>query len=148
DLNVEAVSSDACPIQPDLDPFDDEVSGVLVAGDPSVLTGSCVPAQQLVLPGGLYPLPEHSYPVTVAGAICNVTIIADAPVAVYVREGLECGGRELFCEAVDEPEEGAFIEGTLGRIGADALSYVVSVEATNPNGPDVNYTLGFACALP
>jgi hypothetical protein len=146
DLNVEDISGEPCPNQPGFNPFD-EISGVLTGGDPSVLTGSCVPARQLVLPGGEFDLPEHSYPITIDGASCDVLITADAPVAIYVHEGLECGGRELVCQAVDDASEGEFVQANLGNLTGPAVDYVVTVEATNPNGPPVNYTLSFLCAV-
>lgn len=146
DLNVEDISGEACPNQPGFDPFG-EVSGVLEGGDPSVLTGSCVPARQSVRPGGDFDLPEHSYPITIDGASCDVIITADAPVAIYVHEGLECGGRELVCQAVDNASEGEFVQANLGNLTGPAVDYVVTVEATDPNGPPVNYTLSFLCAV-
>jgi hypothetical protein len=145
-LNVRDVSGDACPNQPGFNPFD-EVSGVLEGGDPSVLTGSCVPARQSVLPGQNFALPEHSYPITIDGASCDVLITADAPVAVYVHEGPACGGRELVCQAVDDASQGEFVQANLGNLTGPAVDYVVTVEATDPNGPPVNYTLGFLCAV-
>jgi hypothetical protein len=146
ELNVEDLSGELCPNQPGFDPFD-EISGVLTAGDPSVLTGSCVPARQSVRPGGDFDLPEHSYPITVNGAACDVAIIADAPVAIYVHEGSACGGRELMCQAVDDASQGEFVQANLGNTQGPAFDYVVTVEATDPNGPPVNYTLGFLCAV-
>lgn len=145
-LNVEDISGELCPNQPGFSPFE-PVSGVLTAGDPSVLTGSCVPARQRVLPGGEFDLPEHSYPITIDGAECEVTIIADAPVAIYVHEGFKCGGRELLCQAVDDASQGEIVEADQGNTMGPAFDYVVTVEATNPNGPPVNYTLGFLCAV-
>jgi hypothetical protein len=146
ELNVEDLSGELCPNQPGFDPFD-EISGVLTGGDPSVLTGSCVPARQLVLPGGDFALPEHTYPITIDGAACDVAIIADGPVAIYVHEGLECGGRELVCQAVDDASQGELVQANLGNLMGPAFDYVVTVEATNPNGPPVSYTLSFLCAL-
>jgi hypothetical protein len=146
ELNVEDLSGELCPNQPGFNPFDD-VSGVLTGGDPSVLTGSCVPARQSVLPGGEFDLPEHSYPITIDGASCDVLITADAPVAIYVHEGLECGGRELVCQEVDDASQGEFVQANLGNLTGPSVDYVVTVEATNPNGPPVNYTLSFLCAV-
>jgi hypothetical protein len=143
-LNVEDISGELCPTQAGFDPFG-EVSGVLQGGDPSVLTGSCVPARQTVLPGGTFDLPEHTYPITIGGASCDVVITADGPVAIYVHEGLECGGRELVCQAVDDPSQGELVQADLGNLTGPAVDYVVTVEATSPNGPPVNYTLGFLC---
>jgi hypothetical protein len=145
-LDVEDISGEACPNQPGFSPFQ-EVSGVLTGGDPSVLTGSCVPARQAVLPGGEFDLPEHSYPIRINGASCGVQIIADGPVAVYVHEGAECGGRELVCQAFDTAPEAGEVPVTLGSLMGPALDYVVTVEATDPNGPSVSYTLGFFCAV-
>jgi hypothetical protein len=145
ELNVEDLSGELCPNQPGFNPFD-EISGVLTGGDPSVLTGSCVPARQLVLPGGDFALPEHSYPITIDGAACDVAIIADGPVAIYVHEGLVCAGRELVCQAVDDASQGELVQADLGNLMGPALDYVVTVEATNPNGAPVSYTLSFLCA--
>lgn len=147
ELDVEDVSATTCPNQPSFGPFG-EVSGVLTAGDPSLLTGSCVPARQAILPLGEFDLPEHSYPVSIGGALCDVLIEADGPVAVYVHEGRECGGRELVCQVLEDPsaEEG-FVQADLGNLTGPAVDYVVTVEAANPVGGSVNYTLSFICAV-
>ena len=145
-LNVEDVTGQTCPNQVGFSPFD-EVSGTLTGGDPSVLTGSCVPARQIILPGGAYDLPEHSYPISVDGASCDVLITADGPVAIYVQEGLQCGGRELACDVVEDASQGEFVQTDLGNLTGPSADYVVTVEAIDPNGPPVNYTLGFACAV-
>jgi hypothetical protein len=146
ELNVEDISESLCPSEPELSPFD-EVSAVLVPGEPSVLTGSCAPAHQRVIPVGEFDLPEHAYPVSIDGASCRVTITADGPVAVYVLDGLTCGGAELFCENVESSTDGVLIERTLGNLGGPEASYVIVVEATTPVFGEVTYTLGFLCAV-
>ncbi len=146
ELNVEDISESSCPTEPEQNPFE-EITGVLVSGAPSVLTGSCAPARQRVLPGGEADLPEHSYPVTIDGASCRVTITADGPVAVYVLDGLTCGGPELFCQNVESSAEGVLLDPNLGNLTGPEASYVVVVESTTPVFGDVTYTLGFLCAV-
>jgi hypothetical protein len=143
-LNVEDISENACPDQPPPELFDGiSESGVLLAGDPSVLTGSCAPARQRLLPGGEFDLPEHAYPVSVDAAFCNVGITADGPVAVYVLEGLTCGGRELFCQTFEAPD----FEVLSPALDGGPSDYVVVVESLSPVTGDVSYTLDYLCAL-
>lgn len=145
-LDVEDISASSCPSEPDLSPFD-EISAVLVPGDPSVLTGSCAPARQRVVPGGEFDLPEHAYPLTIDGASCRVIITADGPVAVYVLDGLTCGGPELTCQNVESSAEGELVELNLGNLSGPEASYVVVVESTTPVFGEVAYTLSFLCAI-
>jgi hypothetical protein len=148
ELNVEDISANACPDQPEIILFDDTVdSGVLNAGDPSVLTGSCVPARQRILPGGEFDLPEHAYPLTIEDAFCNVVISADGPVAVYVLDGLSCGGSELYCQTFEAPDF-EVVSPSFGDIGVGPQSFVVVVESSSPVTNDISYTLDFLCAIP
>jgi hypothetical protein len=144
ELNVEDISENTCPDQPPPVLFDDiSETGVLAAGDPSVLTGSCAPARQRIVPGGEFDLPEHAYPLTVDAVFCNVGISADGPVAVYVLEGLVCGGRELFCQTFEAPD----FEGLTPALDGGPSDYVVVVESISPVTGDVSYTLDYLCAL-
>jgi hypothetical protein len=145
ELNVEDISENACPDHPPPVLFDDiSETGVLTAGDPSVLTGSCAPARQRILPGGEFDLPEHAYPLTVDAVFCNVGISADGPVAVYVLEDLVCGGKELFCQIFEAPD----FEGLSPALDGGPSDYVVVVESISPvTNEAVSYTLDYLCAL-
>lgn len=145
DLNVENVSGLACPSR---GVFAGTATGVLVAGADSVLTGSCAPARQSVLPGGEFDLPEDTYALTInAGLSCTLVLTADGPAAIYVLEGPQCGGAELACQDVPESAEGVLIEVDLGDLFSGPFEYVVGVEATSPVSGDVNYTLDMFCAI-
>jgi hypothetical protein len=148
ELNVEDISENVCPDHAEPILFDDTSdSGVLSAGDPSVLTGSCVPARQRILPGGEFDLPEHTYPLTIEDAFCNVLISADGPVAVYILDGLSCGGAELTCQVFDSPDFEE-VEPSIGDIGVGPQSFVIVVESASPVTNDISYTFDFLCAIP
>lgn len=148
EVDVSELEGAACPAQA-LGAIDEGFTATLDPSDPSLLTGSCVPFQQRVLPGGTFPLPEHSYPLTVgSGFQCNLGIVTDGPVAVYVLDGLSCGGAELSCELIDGVGVEQFSSFDLGDVFASqSFDYVVVVEATNPIGGPVTYTLFQACFI-
>jgi hypothetical protein len=151
-LDVQDLAPAECPALAPLDPLNAPVVGTLTPGDPSIMTGSCAPARQTVSPGGSFALPEHTYAVTTAeGSGCDLSIVTDAPVAVYVLEGLLCGGRELGCEPVEPTAEDDvhFLQFDLGD-AFDGLShdYVVVVESTNPVFGTANYSLFEGCFTP
>ena len=144
-LNVENVSSSTCPSRGTLV---DTASGVLSPGAPSVLTGSCEAAHQSVLPGGDYDLPDDTFALTVnAGLSCSLILTADGPAAVYVLDGLTCGGAELSCQDVPESADGVLIDVDLGDLFTGPFEYTVGVEATSPVSGDVTYTLDLICAI-
>jgi hypothetical protein len=149
-LNVEDLASiAACPSQAPLDFALEPVVATLSPDDPSVLTASCAVSEQVALPNGRLPLPDHSYPVTVGGGFqCNVYITTDAPVAVYVLEGLQCGGRELVCQRVTSIGTEERIDLDLGALFSDAsFDYVVVVESTDPLTGPASYTLQEVCFI-
>ncbi len=146
-LNVEELSSALCPSLPPVSLDNDLVTGTLTPGDPSVLTGSCVPSEQSAQPNGAFALPEHTYPLTTeSGYGCSISINADAPVTVYVLEGLQCGGAELVCQNFTAVGLDQDVEIDLGDAFSGAsYDYVVVVENTNPTAGAVNYTLFESC---
>ncbi len=147
DLAVKDLAPSACPSGVPL-LYTDEITATLEPGDPSVLTGSCAPDRQSALPSGDFALPEHSYPLTTEGGFaCDVGIIANAPVAVYILEGLKCGGRELGCQRVTAIDTLEFIDVDLGDFEG-SYDYVVVVEAIEPVTGPATYTLIESCATP
>jgi hypothetical protein len=79
----------------------------------------------------------------VDAVFCNVVISADGPVAVYVLDGLTCGGTELFCQTFDAPD----FEVISPALDGGPSDYVVVVESLSPVTGEVSYTLDYLCAL-
>lgn len=147
-LNVEDLSlTSTCPSEPPLDSLGDPVSATLLPDDPSVLTASCAVAEQVAQPGGRFPLPEHTFPFSTGGGLeCDVYITTDAAVAVYVLEGLQCGGRELGCQRIDTLDTEVRVDVALGDVtSSETFDFVVAVELTSPLSGPANYTLSTGC---
>lgn len=147
EIDVEDVSASACPFGAEVT-FEADTVGTINPDDPSVLTGSCVPPEQRVVPQGSFPLPDDVYPLTtVSGYLCGLSITADAPAAVYVLEGRVCGGREIVCQRIDTLGVPVDVDVDLGSLTGGTFDYTVVVEATDPfSASPLNYTLSEFCA--
>jgi hypothetical protein len=147
-LNVEDLSlTAACPTGARLDSLEDVLTATLLPDDASVLTASCAVAEQVVQPGGRFPLPEHTYPFSTGGGLeCDVYISTDAPLAVYVLEGLQCGGRELACQQITSVGAEQTVAFDFGDVtSSDTFEFVVAVELLSPISGPATYTIGAGC---
>lgn len=147
-LDVEKLST-PCPTFA-RDPIEDPpVDGTLEPDAPSLLTATCLPTSQSVIPGGTYDRADHSFAITVpAGYGCSVFVEADKPIGLYVIEGTQCAGYERKCLVGDEGPS-YFATTNFGEFTSDVDSHwVVVVEAAFPNEGTVAYTLSSGCFIP
>lgn len=154
-LNVENLSPAVCPsngvldTEGTIDP-DYDTAGTLDPEGPSLLSGSCVPYQVQMFPVGSFVLADQSYSLhTEARTGGALSIVTDGPVAVYVIEGLACGGREIACQEFQGSTDFQDIAVGFGELNLNATDhdYVIVVEATQPLVGPVNYTLYFTPIL-
>ncbi len=145
-LNVEPLPSAVCPDQAAL-ANGSFITATLEPSGGSLLTGSCTPERQIVTPGGTFPLPEHSYPFNVpAGYGCSMYLETSGPIAVYVLDGLSCGGSELACLLLDSTGGEDRVDFDFGDFtGGRPFEYTVVVESSSPFQGAVNYTFSIAC---
>jgi hypothetical protein len=126
------------------------VPRTLAPTDPSLLTGSCLPTEISITPGGTYQLAEHSYSFDVpSGYGCNVSVEADGPVALYIMEGKQCGGAESYCMNAEETAAPYYVSKSVGDFQSDTgSSWTVVVESSFPHSGTITYTLQSSCFAP
>jgi hypothetical protein len=130
------------------DPMNDQaVTRTLAPGDASLLTATCLPTSQSVVPGGTYDRADHSYGITVpAGFGCFVNVESDKPVGLYALEGSACAGPERTCTESEGSTAPYFTDLRIGDPASKTPSnWVVVIESASPNSGTLEYTLSTTC---
>lgn len=145
-LDVEHLAGAECPNQAAITGSFD-ITATLEPDAPSLLTSSCVPERQVVLPGGTFPLPDHVYPVVLPpGYGCFLSFETSGPLAVSVLDGSTCAGSELVCQTLDTFNVMTDIEIDLGdAFAGTSFNYSIVVEASSPYQGPVTYTMVLGC---